>query len=366
MPVQEGISIAVCSEWLAPYILSIRGAHEHSLEYVFRTAIELGYDGVELAPHTLAHLESTAENEYRRSHGKYLNISDLVSNGVPQEIRALADEVGIAIPALHWILSDPPIEKEEDGETVKIEPPIFQAGLSALPHITSGVQVQRIMASAYLRKDIDFAIIVGADGLVLGSPKQRTYGTERRLLTAQERAYAFHNAKDTLVESKVLAHAVERNVTIALEPLAPFMGDDQGATNVFISDREVKRFITYCGDPAGLSMMLDTNAMQGQIMYKGGSVKHPTPCIVGIINNMPLELLSHYHANVGMRAPGEDTDLIVGFAPIFHALLNKGYLGKRNGWVSVVPFQLSGKGATRVGDAHMAIGYLRECYSSVS
>lgn len=99
---------------------------------VFRFASGLGYDGVEIAPFTLA--ESVEE----------LSASDRV------ELRRNAEKCGVEVVGLHWLLASPP-------------------GL----HISHPDESVREPTAAYLRELVGCCADLGGNVMVFGSPKQR-------------------------------------------------------------------------------------------------------------------------------------------------------------------------------------------------
>lgn len=102
------------------------------IEDVFRTAVEIGYDGVEIAPFTLA--ESVAE----------------ISEARRKEIVRAAESSGVEIVGLHWLLASP-------------------KGLY-LNHPNEAI---RRRTRDYLDSCIRFCGDLGGRVLVFGSPKQR-------------------------------------------------------------------------------------------------------------------------------------------------------------------------------------------------
>ena len=94
-----------------------------------------GYDGIEIAPFTFAPAVTEIGPAARR------------------EIRRVAEENGLAIVGLHWLLASPP-------------------GL----HIHTRDDAVRRRTVEYLRDLIDFAGDIGAPLMVFGSPGQRRLG----------------------------------------------------------------------------------------------------------------------------------------------------------------------------------------------
>ncbi len=137
------------------------------MEYISR----VGYQGIEIAPFTLA---SSVED---------------ISSAKREEIRFLSKDYGLEIIGLHWLLASPP-------------------GLS----ITFADKKARDRTASYLRSLIDFCSDIGGRILVFGSPKQRSIEKNSSYEETRKRA------KEVFMSS--LDKAEERGVTICLEPLA--------------------------------------------------------------------------------------------------------------------------------------------------
>lgn len=103
------------------------------IERVFEYAARLGYDGVEIAPFTLA--DSVTEISTKRRN----------------EIRRAAEDNGIEIVGLHWLLVKP-------------------EGL----YINHPDEYIRIQTQEYIEALIHFCADIGGKVLVHGSPHQRT------------------------------------------------------------------------------------------------------------------------------------------------------------------------------------------------
>lgn len=133
---------------------------------------EVGYDGIEVAPFTLAS-----------------RITD-VSGTQRKELRAMAEANGLEICGLHWLLA-------------KTE------GL----HLTAFDATVRRNTAAYLVELGNACADLGGTVLVFGSPAQRS------LERGMSRETALENAADTFRQA--MPALAERNVTIAMEPLTP-------------------------------------------------------------------------------------------------------------------------------------------------
>jgi sugar phosphate isomerase/epimerase len=141
------------------------------IDKVFDYAAQLGYDGVEIAPYTLA--DSVTE----------------ISSSKRKAIRRAAEKSGIEIVGLHWLLAKP-------------------EGLS----INHPDEIIRIRTQEYIEALIHFCADIGGKLLVHGSPHQRTFQEAWRFDESWERA------KETF--QACLATARKRNVIYCIEPLS--------------------------------------------------------------------------------------------------------------------------------------------------
>lgn len=133
---------------------------------------EVGYDGIEVAPFTLAS-----------------RITD-VSGTRRKELRTMAEANGLVICGLHWLLA-------------KTE------GL----HLTAFDATVRRNTAAYLVELGNACADLGGTVLVFGSPAQRS------LERGMSRETALEHAADTFRQA--MPALGDRNVTIAMEPLTP-------------------------------------------------------------------------------------------------------------------------------------------------
>ena len=138
---------------------------------VFRLAAETGYQGVEIAPFTLAPDVNEISPERRR------------------EIAEQAAAHGVEVVGLHWLLVSP--------EGLYVNHPDAQV---------------RERTADYFRALIHCCADFGGNKLVIGSPKQRNV---MEGLTYQQ---AWDYAKE--VFTSVLPEAEERSVDLCIEPLA--------------------------------------------------------------------------------------------------------------------------------------------------
>jgi sugar phosphate isomerase/epimerase len=175
------------------------------IEAVLKYAASLGYNGVELAPFTLA--RTVME----------------ISPGQRQEIRDDARRAGIEICGLHWLLA-------------KTE------GL----HLSHPDRSVRDRTGEYLRALVDCCADFGGRVLVLGSPQQRNVMAE----VTPEQAWEW--ATVTLTDA--VRQAEERRVVLCIEPLAP------KETNFINSAAQAIHFAQQFNSPA-VKIVLDVKAM---------------------------------------------------------------------------------------------------------
>jgi len=168
-------------------------------------AKKAGYDGIEIAPFTIA---------------KY--VTDIPA-AERVRIRETADRVGIEISGIHWVL--------------------VQAEGMYLNHID--VEVRRRTAN-YFVELVNFCADLGGRIIVVGSPKQRNV----RDGVTPEQAWTW--ATDTFRDS--VKRAEDRGVTICFEPLAP------SETNFVNTAAEGIRFAKQFNSRA-MKIILDVKAM---------------------------------------------------------------------------------------------------------
>jgi len=135
-------------------------------------ASRLGYDGIEIAPFTLASSAKDVSAEQRK------------------EIRQVIADNGLQAVGLHWLFAGP-------------------SGL----HMTTNDNETWGRTRDYLSCLLDLCSDLGGEVLVLGSPKQRS------LVAGQTREGAWKKAVELL--SGVLDKAGELGLTICFEPLSP-------------------------------------------------------------------------------------------------------------------------------------------------
>jgi len=172
---------------------------------VCSTAKHLGYDGLEIAPFTLAESADKVSAEQRK------------------EVRRIVEDSGLEVVGLHWLFAGP-------------------AGL----HMTTTNDAMWGRTRDYLSCLLDLCGDLGGKVLVLGSPKQRS------LVEGQTKEGAWQRAVDLL--SSVLEQAADLGATICLEPLSPVETD---FVNTVAEGMKMVRQI----DHPNLRIHLDVKAM---------------------------------------------------------------------------------------------------------
>lgn len=176
-----------------------------SIEEVFQTAKRIGFDGVEIAPFTLAeHV-------------------DEISPARRKEIVKAAADAGVEIVGLHWLFISP-------------------KGL----HLTTADDATRQRTADYLKSLANFCGDLGGKVMILGSPKQRNIESPT---TFEE---GWKRAKDVLAAcGPTLA---ERGVSLCIEGLTP------AETNFIQTLDDAARLADEIGHP-NIDVMIDTKAM---------------------------------------------------------------------------------------------------------
>jgi len=250
---------------------------------IFRTLAEVGYAGVEIAPFTL-------NNDVRK-----------ISAQQRESVRTAADEAGIRVVALHWLLAR-------------------TEGL----HLTHPDREIRENTAEYLGHLARFCRDLGGQVMVFGSPKQRN------LLPGVDRAQGMKHAKEVL--QRAMPVLDECQVTLALEPLS------RGTTN----------FLTTAADAVELAEMVDSARCQLLLDCLAMSTESVPPA--ELIRRHAKHLV-HFHANdPNRRGPGMGE---LDFRPILQALRDVDY----RGWVSVEVFDDS-PGAEKI--ARDSLAYLKK------
>ncbi|GMV95673.1 MAG: sugar phosphate isomerase/epimerase [Phycisphaerae bacterium] len=175
------------------------------IEEVFAIAARLGFEGVEIAPFTLAERV------------------EQIPPGRRREIARSAQDHGLSIVGLHWLFVSP-------------------KGL----HLTTPDVAVRRRSADYLKALADFCGDLGGSVMIFGSPKQRGIEPPTTPAEAWQRAReAFASCAD---------HFASRGVTLCIEALAP------KETNFLNTAEEAARLADEIGH-THVDIMLDTKAM---------------------------------------------------------------------------------------------------------
>jgi sugar phosphate isomerase/epimerase len=245
---------------------------------------ELGYEGLEIAPFTLAARITEVSKERRR------------------ELKAIAEERGLRIIGLHWLLA------KTEGF-----------------HLNSPDETVRSRTAEYLGELARCCRDLGGDLLVFGSPAQRLKPAGAAGQQAAKWAVdTFRRATPAIADS---------GVRLCLEPLPPKETD---FINTIDEALDLLREISH----PSFMLHLDVKAM--------GSESAPTPELV----RRHAGQATHFHANDATgKGPGAGpTD----FIPIFQALKDGGYAG----WISVEVFDYTPDPITI---ARQSISYMKLC-----
>ncbi|HEX7388048.1 MAG TPA: sugar phosphate isomerase/epimerase family protein [Castellaniella sp.] len=275
----QAMRIALCNEVLQPLTF---------LEQC-RLAAAMGYDALEVAPFTLAE--------------DPLQISDTEA----RQYACIAQDHGIAISGLHWLLVAP-------------------RGLS----ISSADATLRARTARAMERMVELCTLLGGTYLVHGSPQQRATPPGS---SAPE---AWARVRDCL--SQAARHAQACHVTYCLEPLST------RETDIVNTVQQAVQMISEVASPA-LKTMIDCSA--------AGQVENETlPALVQ--RWVPTGHIAHVQVNdPNRRGPGQGT---MRFAPILRSLAALRREGHYHGIIAVEPFDYVPDGP---GCAARAIGYLR-------
>ena len=245
----------------------------------------LGYDGLEIAPFTLSDEPQRLPYDRRT------------------ELRRIAEDAGLAITGLHWLLLVP-------------------AGLS----ITSKQHGERQRAVEVMRGLIGLCADLGGKVLVHGSPGQR------QIAPGHSPEAALDHARECF--AAVAKDAEQAGVIYCIEPLA------RSETPLINTVEEAAAIVRAIDNPA-LRTMIDTCAA-------GQAETQPVPDLID--RWLPGGQVAHIHLNdPNRRAPGQGA---LRFAPILAALRRQGY----DGIAGVEPFVYEPDGPSC---AARAIGYVR-------
>jgi D-psicose/D-tagatose/L-ribulose 3-epimerase len=245
----------------------------------------LGYEGLEVAPFTLS------------------DAPDRLSSARRAELRRIAEDNGIAITGLHYLLLAP-------------------EGLS----ITSADAAVRVRTTDFMRALIALCADLGGRVLVHGSPRQR------QVAEGQSKADAL--AQATACFAAIAKDAEQVGATYCIEALAA------PEAELINTVAEAAAIVDEIGSPA-VRTMIDTCAA-------GRSERSPIPEL--ITRWLPTGKIAHIHLNdPNRRAPGQGD---LRFGPILAALQHHAY----SGICSVEPFVYQPDGPT---SAARALGYVR-------
>ena len=273
------MKIALCNEVLQPLLFAQQCA----------LAAQLGYDGLEVAPFTLAEDPMA------------------LSDAQAVQFRRIAEDAGLTISGLHWLLVAPP-------------------GLS----IVSADAAVRARTAEVMERLIELCALMGGRYLVHGSPKQRSVPPGETQSAARARAIECF--------ARAARRAEACGVTYCIEPLSP------RETDFINTVAEAAALVDEIGSPA-LRTMIDCSAA-------GQSEAEPVSALMQ--RWMPGGRIAHVQANdPNRRGPGQGA---MAFAPIIATLLRMQAAGHYHGIIAVEPFDCVPDGA---GSAARAIGYLR-------
>ena len=178
------------------------------IEAAMKFAAGVGYQGIEIAPFTLARRVTE------------------ISQAERARLRDAAQRAGVEICGLHWLLA------HTEGF-----------------HLNHPEAETRRRTSEYLRALADCCADLGGKALVLGSPQQRQVAPE--VSQAQAREWAAETLKDALKQAE------DRGVTWCIEPLGP------AETNFLNTAAEAMDFVSQLKSPAA-KIILDVKAMSSE------------------------------------------------------------------------------------------------------
>ncbi len=273
------MKFALCNEVLQPQPFGQQCA----------AAAAMGYDALEVAPFTLA------------------DDPMAITDAQAARLRRTAQDAGLAISGLHWLLVAP-------------------AGLS----IVDASDAVRQRTVSVMQRLVELCALMGGSYLVHGSPKQRSVPAGSSREQALERA--------TECFSRVAVTARDSGVVYCIEPLST------RETDLVNTVAEAVTIVDAIGSP-GLKTMLDCSAA-GQVERE--------PIEVLLRRWMPSGHIAHVQVNdPNRRGPGQGD---LQFAPILRAIAQLQASGDYSGIVAVEPFDYLPDGPTC---AARAIGYLK-------
>lgn len=254
-----------------------------------REIARLGYRGIEFAPFTLGRPPAA------------------VSAGERKQIRETAEQHGLQLMGLHWLLAK-------------------TTGF----HLTTADASVRSATARYLVELAQLCADFGGSVMVFGSPGQRSL---EKGATWQR---AFGNSVE--VFRQAMPAIGDLGVTICMEPLTPKETD----------------FINTCGEATAMIWAVDHPNFQLHQDVKAmlGGETTPIPALI----DRYKDVTKHFHVNdSNLLGPGMgETD----YVPILTALKDSGY----DGWVSVEVFDYK-PGAQRI--AQESIEYLQRTLRTI-
>jgi sugar phosphate isomerase/epimerase len=273
------MKIALCNEVLQPL----------GFEQQCRQAAAMGYDGLEVAPFTLA------DDPMR------------LSDADAQRFARVAQDHGLAVTGLHWLLVAP-------------------AGLS----IVSDDAALRERTCAVMERMAELCALMGGRYLVHGSPKQRS------VPAGATREQAWDRARACLARAARQSEAC--GVTYCIEPLAP------RETDLLNTVEDGVRMVRDIASPA-FRTMIDCSAA-------GQAEQESVPALME--RWMPTGMIGHVQVNdPNRRGPGQGD---MRFEPILRTMRAMQAEGHYGDVIAVEPFDYVPDGP---GCAARAVGYLR-------
>jgi sugar phosphate isomerase/epimerase len=252
-------------------------------------AAAMGYAALEVAPFTLA------DNPM------------LISDAQARQFRRMAEDAGLFISGLHWLLVAP-------------------SGLS----IVDASDAVRQRTLTVMTRLVELCALMGGSYLVHGSPKQRSVPEGSTREQALERATACFSA--------IAAKARDAGVVYCIEPLST------RETDLLNTVAEAAAIVDSIDSP-GLKTMLDCSAA-GQVEQEAIEVL--------LRRWMPSGHIAHVQVNdPNRRGPGQGA---MQFGPILEAIAQLQASGDYDGIVAVEPFDYVPDGP---GCAARSIGYLQ-------
>lgn len=252
-------------------------------------AAAMGYDALEVAPFTLA------DNPL------------LISDAQAAQFRRMAEDAGVTISGLHWLLVAP-------------------TGLS----IVDASDAVRQRTVTVMQRLVELCALMGGQYLVHGSPKQRSVPAG----SSREQALA----RATECFARVAVTARDSGVVYCIEPLST------RETDLINTVDEAVAIVDAIGSP-GLKTMIDCSAA-GQVETE--------PIEVLMRRWMPSGHIAHVQVNdPNRRGPGQGD---MRFAMILATIAQLRASGDYSGQIAVEPFDYVPDGPTC---AARAIGYLR-------